>query len=633
MRRFTLRERLRYQFDSTLTKGPIALIGWLALASVAVIVVITAVVVASGIAPENDGEKPGFAKIAWMSLMRTLDAGTMGGDQGSWPFLFAMLGVTLGGVFVVSTLIGVLTNGIDAKIEQLRKGRSIVCERDHTLILGWSPNIFSIISEIVAAHRHRPHSVIVVLADKDKVEMEDAIADKVPDTRTTRVVCRSGSPIDIDDLDIANPYDARSIIIVAPEGTDDPDTQVIKTILALTHHPERREHPYHIVAEIHDTRNMAVAALVGKGEAQLLLTVDLISRITVQTCRQSGLSVVYTELLDFEGEEVCFKEEPRLAGKTFGEAALRYEKSALMGLRRASGEQLLNPPRDTVIAKGDELIAVAEEPEAMVLGSAKPKIDDGVVVAPRKPDHPPERTLILGWNRRVPAMINELDNYVAQGSEVTVVADVTDAERVIEHECHELLHQKWRFQLGDTTDRLVLDRLGVPGYNHIITISYSDDLPPQQADSRTLVTLLHLRDMGEKLGHDFNIVSEMLDVRNRELAEVTRADDFIVSDNLVSLMLAQVSENEHLAEVFGELFRAEGAEIYLRPAGDYIESGAEVDFYTVVEAALRHGEIALGYRLKSEGDAGPMYGVHLNPKKSERRSFAKDDKIIVLARE
>ena len=38
----------------------------------------------------------------------------------------------------------------------------------------------------------------------------------------------------------------------------------------------------------------------------------------------------------------------------------------------------------------------------------------------------------------------------------------------------------------------------------------------------------------------------MLDVRNRELAEVTQADDFIVSDKLVSLMLAQVSENKDL---------------------------------------------------------------------------------------
>ena len=59
-----------------------------------------------------------------MGLMRTLDAGTMGGDSGSWPFLFSMFAVTIGGVFIVSTLIGVLTTGVEGKLEELR-GRGV----------------------------------------------------------------------------------------------------------------------------------------------------------------------------------------------------------------------------------------------------------------------------------------------------------------------------------------------------------------------------------------------------------------------------------------------------------------------------------------------------------------------------
>ena len=65
----------------------------------------------------------------------------------------------------------------------------------------------------------------------------------------------------------------------------------------------------------------------------------------------------------------------------------------------------------------------------------------------------------------------------------------------------------------------------------------------------------------------------MLDVRNRELAEVTRADDFIVSDQLISLMLTQISENRELDAVFADLFDPDGSEIYLKPAGDYVEPG------------------------------------------------------------
>ena len=55
--------------------------------------------------------------------MRTLDSGTMGGDTGT-GFRIVMLFVTLGGIFVVSALIGVLNNGIEDQMERLRKGRS-----------------------------------------------------------------------------------------------------------------------------------------------------------------------------------------------------------------------------------------------------------------------------------------------------------------------------------------------------------------------------------------------------------------------------------------------------------------------------------------------------------------------------
>ena len=85
----------------------------------------------------------------------------------------------------------------------------------------------------------------------------------------------------------------------------------------------------------------------------------------------------------------------------------------------------------------------------------------------------------------------------------------------------------------------------------------------------------------------FSIVSEMLDPRNRVLAEVARADDFIVGNRLVALLLAQVSENKELNAVFQDLFDPEGSEIYLKLASNYVTIGKPVNFYTVVEAARR----------------------------------------------
>src|SRR5207244_631938 len=126
----------------------------------------------------------------------------------------------------------VLSNSMSDKLEELRKGRSPVLETEHTLILGWSSKIFPIISEIVVANENRKNPRIVILADKDKVEMEDEIKSKAGNTRNTKVICRSGNPIDLDDIDLVNPNGARSVIILAPE-TDEPDIHVIKTILAI----------------------------------------------------------------------------------------------------------------------------------------------------------------------------------------------------------------------------------------------------------------------------------------------------------------------------------------------------------------------------------------------------------------
>ena len=58
----------------------------------------------------------------------------------------------------------------------------------------------------------------------------------------------------------------------------------------------------------------------------------------------------------------------------------------------------------------------------------------------------------------------------------------------------------------------------------------------QEADAKTLICLLHLRDISNKTGKSLSIVSEMLDNKNRVLAEVTKADDYIVSDRLISLI-------------------------------------------------------------------------------------------------
>ncbi len=519
-----------------------------------------------------------------------------------------------------------------SQIDRLRKGRSQVLENDHTLILGWTPQVFTIISELVLANQNRRDGATVVLmADQDKVQMEDAIREHISDTGNTRLICRSGSPIDLTDLGIVSPHTARSIIVL-PEGND-PDTHVIKTVLALTNSPNRRAEPYHIVTQLRDPKNMDVIRMIGQRDVvQPVMTNELIARVVAQTSRQSGLSIVYTELMNFGGDEIYFKQEPALAGKTYGDALLAYEESTVLGLRRADGSAQMNPPADTLLQAGDALVAISADDDTIRLAARPAAVEASLIRANGGRFKPaPEKCLILGWNRSGATIIRELDSYVAKGSQVTVVTDLPNLEKQIRLLAGKPVHQKVRVEEGDTTDRRLLESLGIPDYDHVIVLAYSH-LEPQEADARTLVTLLHLRDMAEKDETPFSIVSEMLDLRNRELAEAAQVDDFIVSEHLVSLMMAQLSENRDLLPIFNDIFDPEGAEIYLKPIGNYVATGQPVNFQTLVAAARQRNETAIGYRLIREShDAERSYGIHTNPGKSTAVTFTPEDKVIVIA--
>jgi hypothetical protein len=125
----------------------------------------------------------------------------------------------------------------------------------------------------------------------------------------------------------------------------------------------------------------------------------------------------------------------------------------------------------------------------------------------------------------------------------------------------------------------------------------------------------------------------MLDSRNRTLAEVTKADDFIVSDNLISLFLAQLFLRTRTWPASSPtILSSEGSEIYLKPITNYIRPGTPVTFHTVIESARRQGQIPIGYRIAAQsGDAGAAYGIVVNPKKSASITFAPEDRLVVLS--
>lgn len=630
----SFRQKLQYWFDNLMSAGAVSMIFVLVFFTISVILMSAAILTLGGalFAPPDE-EKINFIEAIWISLMRTLDPGTMGQDRG-WGFRILMLSLpTLGGVLIVSALIGIISNAITERIDELRRGRSIILEKNHTVILGWSPQVIPIITELIEAYANQKDAVVAILSTNDKTEMEDTIRIHIEESRTTRIICRSNDPMDSANLRLVGTDNARSIIILPAEmGSSDFDT--LKIALAIVNDPLRKEGPYTIITSVADERMVPLLEMIGERDNLVIAhSNDIISKVISQTARQPGLSEVYTELLNFDGDEIYFDADHGLTNKTFEEARTAYTTSAVMGMVGAEGKILLNPPADTLIQPGSKIIAITFDDNTMhkTVGLFNRQLDASVF-AEQQAVLPPtaEKTLLLGWNETGLALVHDLDQYVGPGSFVHVVT-LSESCLAALNTIDKFRNIKVNGEVGDVTDRATLERLKLDEYDHIIVLA-NHTFTTQQSDARIMVCLLLLRDIARRRSVKFNIVSEMSDQRNRKLISAAQVDDFIVSDHLISLLISQLSENPGLEPIFRELFSSEGMEINLRPIENYIKLGVEVDFYQVIASAARFGQTAMGYRVRMETKNPELYyGIHLNPVKSEKVKFAAGDSVIVLS--
>jgi Trk K+ transport system NAD-binding subunit len=86
----------------------------------------------------------------------------------------------------------------------------------------------------------------------------------------------------------------------------------------------------------------------------------VVAEVATQACLRGGLAAVFADLLDFDGCELYFTPATPVAGRTYREALLAYDASAVVGRITADGLIELNPPVETVLDGSDQLIVIAD---------------------------------------------------------------------------------------------------------------------------------------------------------------------------------------------------------------------------------------------------------------------------------
>ncbi|TXL90067.1 NAD-binding lipoprotein [Streptomyces sp. IB2014 016-6] len=630
----SLRDRARYLFDRTLARSTGTLMGWLVITCLAVVVPVSAVLVWTD--PGSPRSLSGRLTAAWRTSAETLRLGAMTGTP-LRMMLSALLGLVA--LLCVSTLVGVITTSLAERMAELSRGRSTVLERGHVVVLGWSDQVTTVVSELVAAHAaHRPRA-IVLLADRDKTEMERALAARIGPGGRTRLICRSGPASDPAVLALVSPG-AASTVLVLPSGEPAGDAEILRTLLALRAVIGEGTGGPPVLAAVHDDRYRAPARLAAGPRGTVLETDTVTARLIAQCVGRPGLSLVLRDLLDFAGDEFHLADATAFTGGPFGATLLGHADSCVVGLLGPLGHTSLNPPADTVVAPGSRLIVLARDDRTTRPADCRHLVDPSVIAEGPPPAEAAARLLVLGWNRRGPLLLGQLRRTAGPGSVLDVITDrVVPGPREPEPDhtpepgdppgadAAPLV----RFRTAALSRPETLLGLDLAPYDGLVVLGPDPADGPDHPDDWTLVALLALRLLEERTGRELRVVSELTDDRNRPLAAVNPGSDVVVSGELTGLLMAQIAQNRHLAAVFDELFSAEGSTICLRPAGTYIRPGSEATFATVVAAARDRGECAIGYRRHDLRAAAPGHGVRLNPHKGERRGWSAEDQVVVIA--
>ncbi|MEA3276234.1 MAG: hypothetical protein U9Q81_13280 [Pseudomonadota bacterium] len=577
---------------------------------------------------------PGFDEVGesiWWAFLRLTDPGYLGDDEGLVGRTVSTVVTVLGYVLFLGLLIAILTQWMNELIARIESGTRPITLADHVLILGWTHRTPGIVLELLRTkgrvtrflESHNANMLrIVVLAEQvDRRVLAELREDLGSYWSDRQVLLRCGSPLKLEHLERVSFEDAAAIILPGEDfsnrspGVADADT--LKSLLLIARHTQGgAEKPLAVVA-LYDENRADMARFGYRGETEILATDRVISRLIAQSVRYAGIWAVFSQLLSINEGNAIYLRRLREKGKSFGELRRECPKAVPIGLIPPDARRpLLNPAADTELGEDDLIVFIASSFADCAERAPGHQTSAGKALSTWEQPSRPQRLLILGWSRKVPALLREFaaDNITIDVVGLTPVEDRMSALAG----CRDLTLDRVRQIEKNFLDPLKLAELEPSGYDQIILLARARMGDEAHADAATIAAYLNLQHIFS--GHETQpkLFVEILENANSSLFD--NAHDVLVTPLTISYMLSQIALQRELAAIFTELSRIGGPQIALRPmqAADYPEP---VSFDTLAE---QRREIALGV-LTAAGE------VHLNPDRGEQLAIRNGDQLVTLA--
>ncbi|MDB3907826.1 hypothetical protein N9355_10180 [Crocinitomicaceae bacterium] len=639
----SIKEKLKYRFEKYLNKGGSSIfISLFVVFIVLFVFIILMRAVILWIWPDLS-YTDSFLDDIWYTWLQLTDPGNMNQDNlaPTWLKITTIMSGVVG-VIILSMLIAFITTTLEKVFYNFRKGRGKVLEEDFTLILGWNERVVDIIRELMLANESEKDAAVVILSNEDKEEMEDLITKRIPNSLTTRIITTTGDFANINELKRINIEGAKSIILLAncseSASEDDKmfsDVQSIKAIMAIIAcQGGKNELP--IIAEIFNEKKRD---LIGYFEDENIIALDsweIMGKLLVQTSLTSGLEMVYNEILSFDGCEIYFYKADwnKIA---FGDLPMRFKDGIPLGVYNENDGMTLRPGKEYVMKQEDQILILAEDDSTIKFQPSSVHNVTEIKLVNSKLEQKKKNILILGWHNLAEIFINESEDYLREGS--TFDIHIKEPSDEIKSRINELkeLYKGFVIRLTDS-DSLDLESLKAANpFNYDNIVILSQDLNEQRADkidSDTLIILLLLRKIKAEFAEaETKIITQVLNSENQEIITQTDVDDFIISNKLITMILAQLSEQPLIMKFYEDIFSEDGSEIYVKSITLYSDTfPIKTTFGDLIGLADQRNEICLGIRKGSESkNADTNFGVTLNLDKNEVLILNEDDFLVVLS--
>ncbi|MBI5536895.1 MAG: hypothetical protein HY898_29515 [Deltaproteobacteria bacterium] len=545
----------------------------------------------------------------WWTLGRFSDGGTMYPDQGARVRTIAVI-VTWTAIFVVQFMTGAVTAKLTDRLGQLRAGRSPVVERGHILVLGFDTRVPLLARELA---RSRQRWTLVVLAEASVTAMDLALRSVSRIARSRlRIETRSGDPRDELTLLRVAADRARSVVILAPEELDDEAAGRFgfQALLALRRIAPA-DFPGQVIVETRhagDEELYAAAADSSAPNTPALPLIqmagdDVIARVLALSVRQPGVYFVLRELMTFRGSELYFEPVPkRLAGKKFGTIHASVIDAIAVGFKPRGKPPVVNPPDDRIIGEDDELIVLEQGQGAMRVARHQKLPEPVEATQSPQGEDAPISLVVLGDNRALPEFVTELANALPDKSRIKVFAPrapvilqpTIDRITRVQVACEDA--DPTALARGPTREIIEADETVILG---AATPGDAD------ADAQALETLVCLRHEERKRGAKARRLITELRNLSSAMHVGGSSDDFLVSTEILGLLMGQVMVTPELYPVLhDDLLNPGGNDVFLHPRELYAGE-AKSTFAQVMSAARRRREVAIGMYLPSRR-AGPL---------------------------